>query len=171
MFDKFALAGQRSRPLLLVLLVIVVLAGLGIWFYPYPSPPGSGCAGIIKGSNGMAAISLPPGCELRDTVPPDDSACYLESERKRRGLVFEKWIVCDGSSRTSTSGFALERDPHWLPSYVPLTYQFRRTVVVLPYGQVILKGSSVKGAVCLVPEREYISLISGQCNDKFSVWK
>jgi hypothetical protein len=50
-------------------------------------------------------------------------------------------------------------------------YQFRRTVIILPYAQPVPKGSSVVAEVCLMPWRKYISQIVGQCNGKFTVWK
>ena len=169
--NKFAFATQQSRRLLVVVLVTVALAVMIIMLHLSRPSLEPGCTDLIKGSDGLTAVSLPPGCELRDNVPPDDRVRYLDSERKWRGLFFEKWIVCDGRSGASTPKLPLERDPHWLPSYVPRTYQFRRTVVVLPYGQAILKASPVRGEICLMPERKYISLISGKCESKFSVWK
>ena len=171
MANKFALGRPQSRLVLLLILLTGVLSVIGTWFYVSRPRPEPGCADLINDSNGTTAISLPPGWELRDTVPRDDRVQYLDSERKRRGLLFEKWIVVDGPTGTSPLGLPLEGDPRWLPSYVPRTYQFRRTVVVLPYGPAVLKSSPVEGEVCVMPERKYTSLISGQCDGKFSVWK
>lgn len=104
-------------------------------------------------------------------VPPDNMVKYLENERNRRGLVFKKWITCKTASQTATPSFALEQDPRWLPSYVPGTCQFRRTVVILPHARPVPEGSPVVAEVCLMPRRRYVSEIAGQCDGKFSVWK
>jgi hypothetical protein len=67
--------------------------------------------------------------------------------------------------------FDFVRDSRWLPSYVPQTYEFRRTVIILPYSRVTAGPSSVVAMVCLMPMRKYVSLIAGQCDGKFAVWK
>lgn len=58
-----------------------------------------------------------------------------------------------------------------MPSYAPRTYQFRRTVIILPYAQSVPKGSTVVAEVCLMPWRRYVSQIAGQCAGKFAAWK
>jgi len=62
-------------------------------------------------------------------------------------------------------------DDHWLPSYVPGTYEFRRTVIIVPYRQPAPQGSPVIAEICLMPWRRYVSQIIGQCDGKYSVWR
>jgi hypothetical protein len=117
---------------------------------------------------GEAVILIPENCALTPTVPSDEMVKYLDKERIERGLVFKEWITCrDFPER----GFEFMDNPHWLPSYVPATYQFRRTVIVVPYARPVPQGSPVVAEVCLMPWRKYIRQISGQSNGKFSVWK
>ena len=71
------------------------------------------------------------GCAERTDSPSDDVAEYLENDRKERGLHFEKWIECETPIQASETRFALERNRGWLPGYVPGSYQFRRTVVLI----------------------------------------
>jgi hypothetical protein len=148
---------------LVVLFVLVI--GVLILF---PSLPDPTCASLIVGSEKEIPITLPATCDRVSAVDPDTMVKYLENERNRRGLTFSHWIIC---TEAPTGGFAFMDDPHWLPSYVPGTYQYRRTVVIVPYAQPIPKGSQVVGEVCLMPWRKYIRQIAGQCNGKFSAWK
>jgi hypothetical protein len=62
-------------------------------------------------------------------------------------------------------------DSHWLPSYVPGTYQFRRTVIIVPYAQPTPQRSPVIAEVCLMPWGKYFSQLAGQCNGKYKVWR
>jgi hypothetical protein len=104
-------------------------------------------------------------------VATDDTVKYLEKERTARGLIFKEWITCRKVGQFQGAGLAFMDDPHWLPSYVPGTYQYRRTVIIGPYAQPIPQGSPVVAAVCLKPWRQYLSQIAGQCDGKFSIWK
>ncbi len=115
-----------------------------------------------------AVISLPENCAVTPNVASDEMVKYLEKERIGRGLVFKQWITCQDLPRR---GLAFLNDSHWLPSYVPSTYQLRRTVIIVPYAHPIPHGSPVVAEVCLMPWRRYIRQIAGQCNGKFSVWK
>jgi len=96
---------------------------------------------------------------------------YLENERNWRGLVFKAWITCKPPNQAHATEFAFTRDPHWLPTYVPRAYQFRRTVIILPVRQAIAWQSDVAGEVCLMSRWRYALMIAGQCDGKFSVWK
>jgi hypothetical protein len=116
-------------------------------------------------------IPLPANCIQTTEAQPDNMVKYLENERNRRGLTFKKWVICKTPSQTATPGFDFERDPRWLPSYFPGTYQFRRTVIILPYALPVPEGSPVVAEVCLMPRRRYLSQIAGQCDGKFAVWK
>ncbi|MFZ0962225.1 MAG: hypothetical protein WAO35_15100 [Terriglobia bacterium] len=129
------------------------------------------CDDLIMKSVHNDPIPLSAECRLTAATPADEMVQYLERERKRRGLIFKEWIVCEKPSAAPVQEFPFERDQNWLPSYVPLTYEFRRTVIILPYSRPIPKGSPVAGEVCLMPWRKYISRLSGQCSEKFSVWK
>ncbi|MGB9434196.1 MAG: hypothetical protein WBQ89_18270 [Candidatus Acidiferrum sp.] len=155
--------------LLGLLIVSGVLALILLIFFP--SLPDPKCVGFLARTESDVVIPLPANCTQTTDVPPDDMVKYLENERSRRGLIFKKWITCKTPNQTPTPGFAFERDPRWLPSYVPRTYQFRRTVIILPYAQPVPEESSVVAEVCLMPWRRYVSQIAGQCDGKFTVWK
>ena len=155
---------------LLGLLVVAGVLAL-ILFIFFPSLPDPKCAALLARPESDVDISLPANYIQTTDVPRDDVVKYLENERNTRGLISKKWITCKTPNQTPTPGFAFERDPRWLPSYVPRTYQFRRTVIILPYAQPVPKGSSVVAEVCLMPWRRYVSQIAGQCAGKFTVWK
>ena len=92
---------------------------------------------------------------------------YLEKERVGRNLIFKEWIRCEG---VPAGGFAFADDPRWLPSDVPGTYQFRRTVIIVAYARPIPQGSEVVAEVCVMPWRKYLRQIMGECDGKFAVW-
>ena len=146
--------------------VVTVFVGALYWRSSDPA-----CVDLVAKSRARVFIPLPPDCRLATTMPADDMVRYLESDRKSRGLVRTGWIVCGTSGLALTREFPFERDPRWLPTYVARGFQFRRTVVILPGVRTIPGASSIAGEVCLMPWRQYLSLVSGQCSDKFSVWK
>jgi hypothetical protein len=45
----------------------------------------------------------------------------------------------------------LDSDPRWFPSYVPRTYQFRRTILKSLYAYPVPRGSAVLAEVALMP--------------------
>lgn len=149
-------------------LVVCVLAVGVLILFPYSPVPDPTCASLVARSKEEVDISLPANCARSHNVASDKMVEYLERERKSRGLLFHEWITC---KELPAGGFAFMNDPHWLPSYVPGTYQFRRTVIIVPYAQPIPRGSPVVAEVCLRPWREYVQQIAGQCDGKFSVWK
>jgi hypothetical protein len=156
------------KPLRLVVAVLALcFLALGVLIL-FPSLPDPTCTSLLARSVGEVAIHLPANCALVPDAVSDEMVNYLEHERSSRSLVFRKWITC---SVLQTGGFAFMNDPHWLPSYVPGTYQYRRTVIVVPYARSIAQGSPIVGEVCLMPWRKYISQVAGQCDGKFSVWK
>jgi hypothetical protein len=161
------------KPKHLGLLVLLVVAGVLalIVFAFFPTLPDPMCAALLAHPESDVTIPLPVNCIQTTDVAIDNMVKYLESERKRRGLIFKQWITCKTPSQTANPSFPFERDPRWLPSYVPGTYQFRRTVVMLPYALPVPQGSPVVAEVCLMPWRKYVSQITGQCDGKFSVWK
>lgn len=163
--------GPRSKALRL--LVWIILAGVLVTFLLlfYASSPDPRCASLLALSDSEPTIQLPTNCALITDAPVDDMTKYLEIERKRRGLIFKAWVKCQPSKENQVPGLAFARDPHWIPSYVPLTYQFRRTIVIFPFARPIPEGSPITAEVCLMPRRKYISQIAGQCDGKFSVWK
>ena len=134
-------------------------------------PPDSRCAALLAISDQYQAIPLPANCIESCEVPADAVVKYLDNERRQRGLVFKKWITCKSSGTASKPGFDFEHDPRGLPSYRPLSYQLRRTIVILPYGQSVPGETPVAAEVCLIPTRKYASQIVGQCDGKFAVWK
>jgi hypothetical protein len=146
------------------LLVVCVLA-LGV-FILLPSLPTF--ASVLAHSQQEVPIALPANCARIGNVGSDPLVKYLENERNTYGLTHTEWITC---SEAPLGGFAFMNDPHWLPSYVPGRYQFRRTVIIVPYAQPVSKGSPVVAEICLLPWGKYIRQIAGQCDGKFSVWK
>jgi hypothetical protein len=93
---------------------------------------------------------------------------YLDNERNTYGLIPKEWVTC---AEVPAGGFAFMNDPHWLPSYVPGRYQFRRTVIIVPYAQPVPQGSPVVAEISVVPWGKYIRQIAGKCDGKFAVWK
>jgi len=145
----------------------VCLLALGVLIL-FPSLPDPTCASLLARSKEEVDIPLPANCVRSHNVASDDMVKYLDHERNGRGLLFHEWITC---REVPAGGFAFMNDPHWLPSYVPGTYQFRRTVIIVPYAQPIPQGSPVVAEVCLMPWRRYIRQVAGQCDRKFSVWR
>jgi len=158
--------GRNWRVYLLAgfLLCVLGMAALII----FPSLPDPTCLSLIVRSEQDALILLPANCSRNRSMDSDSMVKYLEDERNRRGLLFRQWIICNG---TPESSFGFMNDPRWLPSYVPGTYQYRRTVIIVPYAQPIPEGSPVIAEVCLMPWRNYIRQIAGECTGKYSVWK
>jgi len=93
---------------------------------------------------------------------------YLERERLARKLIFKEWIACQG---VPVSGSTFADDPRWLPSYVPGAFQFRRTVIIVPYARSVPQGSEVVAEVCLMSWRKYLRQIAWEDDGKFSVWE
>lgn len=133
--------------------------------------PDSDCAALLALPEDETAIPLPSGCLLTSATPVDEMIQYLEKERKERGLIFKTWIKCDSSDPAKTPVLKFDANPKWLPSYKPLSYQFRRIVVILPFAKPIPQGSAVIAEVALMPKHRYASQIAGQCDGKFAVWK
>jgi hypothetical protein len=164
-----ALGSVRSR-LLAWLLVGAVLILIFWIFFPL-WPPDPRCAVLAVLPEEDAAIPIPTNCTQSIEAPGDEMTSYLEKERQQRGLIFKKWITCRSSSQMPNLVLNFEHDKRWLASYKPLSCQFRRTVVVLPYAQPIPEGSPVIAEICLMPRRKYILQIAGECNGKFAVGK
>jgi hypothetical protein len=152
-----------------LLLSVVLIAIIVVYFYLPSADPR--CITLLAHPDGDVAIPLPVNCMLTTDTPADQVVKYLENERKQRGLVFKAWISCKPSNQTQTTEFAFTHDPHWLSSYVPGAYQFRRTVILSRSAPPTAQESAVAGEVCLMPKRRYVSQIAGQCDGKFSVWK
>ncbi len=162
-------SSRRSRPYLLPMLVVAAVLILALWISFPVWPPDPRCALLLASSQADEEITLPATCTLTANVGSDEMVKYLDQEREQRGLVFKRWITCQ--EHAERTAFSFEHDPRWLPSYKPRAYQFRRTVVILPYAEPIPKGSPVVAEICLMPRRRFASLIEGQCNGKFAVWK
>ena len=112
------------------LLLVIIFGNFFSRWSPDPR-----CADLLAISDQDVAISLPPNCIETSEATPDALVRYLDNKRERRGLVFKKWIICKLSGAASKPALDFQQDQRWWPSYEPLTYQFRRTVVILPYGQ------------------------------------
>jgi hypothetical protein len=136
-------------------------------FFAFVWPLDASCIHLLL-TDDRADIPVPAGCAQNAEAVPDEMVKYLEHERQQRGLLFRAWITCQGESARSALNFG--HTPEWLPSYVPKAYQFRRMVVILPYGDLVPQGSPVVGEICLMPRLKYVSMIRGQCNGKFAVW-
>ncbi len=137
----------------------------------FPSLPDPTCAALLVRSEGEVAVPLPVNCARTSDVPTDEMVKYLENERNHRGLIFKGWITCTKMGQAPAAGFTFAEDRHWFPSYVPGTYQFRRTVILFHYGPTIGRGSPVVAEVCLMPWLKYIRQVATQCDGKFSVWR
>jgi len=155
---------------LLGLLGVAGVLALALFIF-FPSLPDPNCATLMVHTADDVAIPLPTNCDQTITVPMDEMVKYLENERISRGLIFKRWITCKVSGQARGASFTFDRDPRWLHSYAPRTYQFRRTVIILPYAQPVPEGSPVVGEGCLMPWRRCVSQIAGQCGGRFSVWK
>jgi hypothetical protein len=159
------------RAKLLLLLGGLLLIGAALLFLPPGLREIPSCAALLARSAGDVSIPLPPNCMRKGELPMDEMAKYLDNDRKRRGLDFKEWIICSEVGPTTYAGFAFLHDRHWLPSYVPGTYQYRRTVIIVPYAPPAPKGSPVVTEIGLMPWRRYFFQITGDCNGKYSVWK
>ncbi len=149
---------------------ILVLGFLSLFLLVlFPSLPDPICAALLVRSVTNLAIPLPPNCVRARDLASDDMTRYLDRERESERLVFKDWITC--KEIPPPQGFAFWDDPHWLPSYVPGKYQFRRTVIIVPYSHSAPKGSHVMGEVCRMPWWRYLQQVAGQCDGKYSVWR
>ena len=165
---------RRINPLRLVLFLGWILLGGALLVAMrmfFPAVLGPRCASLLIRSTSEAQVPLSDDCAETMSAPPDAMMRYLDAERKSRGLIFRKWVVCRTAAASQRTTFPFDRDPRWLPSYVPRTYQFRRTVVILPYARPLPEGSRIAGEVCVVPWRRYTSQIAGECGGEFSYWK
>lgn len=110
------------------------------------------------------------GCRVPSESPPAAAVEALEAERVRRGLIFQTFLECERSSERPIA-LPWESDPHWLPSYICCTWQYRRHVV-LAAGAPIQSGSSTLEvyALCLRPRWQYWKQIGGGC-EKFAIWR
>jgi hypothetical protein len=147
----------------------LIILALSVFF---PALPDLTCAAVLTHSIRDVPIPLPENCVLTRDVPRDNMVEYLAADRIRRNLVHRSWVICE--SVTSGLGFwhNFESDTRWLPSYVPGTYEFRRTVIIVPhrYSHPIPR-STVVAEVTLLPWSRYLSQIAGQCDGKYSVWR
>jgi len=161
---QFAIQAQRPRRSWRVLGVQVlafIIVTLLLLLLRSPSAP------LLTKSEAVS-IPVPANCALTRNVAPDEMEKYLERERFARNLIFKGWITCQG---VPVAGFRFADDPRWLPSDAPGTFQFRRTVVIVPYARPIPQGSDVAAEVCVMPWRQYLRQIVWEYNGKFSLWK
>jgi hypothetical protein len=152
---------RRSWRILTLQTLAFVILTLLLLFLRSPSAP------LLTRSE-AASIPVPANCALTQNVASDEMERYLERERFAGNLIFKEWITCQGAP---VAGFRFADDPRWLPSYVPGTFQFRRTVIIVAAAPPSPEGSRVAAAVCVMPWRQYLRQIAGQYRGKFSVWK
>ena len=164
--SRYSVHGSVRSRLLAWVLIGCVLIFIASFFVPL-WPPDPRCATLTLLPEEDAAILLPTNCTQTTEAPVDDVVRYLVKERQQRGLIFKKWIICKPDSAVIN----FDHDKRWLATYRPVAYQFRRTLVILPYAQPIPEKSPVVAEVCLMPRRKYLSQIVGQCNGRFAVWK
>ena len=157
-----------ARPLHLLGALLIVGALVPAALILFPSVPATTCAALLVRSDRGAPIALPANCYRTEGAVADDMVSSLEKERNSRGLIFKEWIVC---REIPPGGFAFMNDPRWLPSYVPGTYQFRRTVIIVPTGPAAPQGSPVFAEVCRMPWRKYFSQVVRGFNGKYAVWR
>jgi hypothetical protein len=117
-------------------LIVTLLAFAALMLFP--SLPDPTCASVMVRTATKPRITIPANCVASRSVVPDAMVSYLEQERIRRGLLPDGWITC---TERPAEPFSFTDDPHWLPSYVPGAYQFRRTVIIVPYVPSAPKGS------------------------------
>jgi hypothetical protein len=152
-------------------LLVLGFATLAL-FVLFPALPDPTCAALIVCSIRDVAIPLPQNCRLIREVPRDPMVEYLAEDRIRRGLVHKSWVICEPVISGLGFGHNFENDTRWLPSYVPDTYEFRRTVVILPHRYSHpTPRSDVVAEVTKLPWSRYLSQIAGQCDGKYSVWR
>jgi len=165
--QHFAVQDERPRRSWRILAVqvlafiIVTLLLLLLLLLRSPSAP------LLTRSEAVP-IPVPRNCALTRNVAPDEMEQYLERERFARDLIFKEWITCPG---VPVAGLTFADDPRWLPSYSPGTFQFRRTVIIVPYARPIPQGSEVVAEVCVMPWRTYLRQIVWEHSGKFSLWK
>jgi hypothetical protein len=127
------------------------------------------CSSLLEQRD--ASMFLPTDCTLTERAPTGDALGRLQAERSKRGLRHQSWIECASALGAQEWVRAMEADRRWLPSYVPGTYQWRRSVVVLGGRSRNSVGPQVIAEVCVMPRWRYIRQIRGECDGKFAVWK
>ena len=127
------------------------------------------CSSLLE--QGDTPMFLPTDCTLTERAPTGDALGRLQAERSKRGLRHQSWIECASPLGAQEWVRAMEADRRWLPSYVPGTYQWRRTIVVLGGRSRNLAGPQFIAEVCVMPRWPYIRQIRAECDGKFAVWK
>jgi hypothetical protein len=157
---------KRRGPIGWILLLGAILT---IAVFPFPPFVERGCSSLLEQRD--APMFLPTDCTLTEKAPTGDALGRLEAERRKRGLSHQSWIECASAVGAQEWVRAMEADRRWLPSYVPGTYQWRRTIVVLAGRSANSVGPQVVAEVCGMPRWPYIQQIRGECDGKFAVWK
>jgi hypothetical protein len=127
------------------------------------------CTSLLTQSE--APMMLPPGCKVTVGAHAERGLENFDAERRTRGLEHESWIECASAADGQAWLGGLEANRRWLPSYVPGTYQWRRTVIVVSHASSNFPETHVIAEVCFMPRWRYIQQIRGQCDGKFAVWK
>jgi hypothetical protein len=156
-------SGRRVGVILALTLLVSGLLFCVLW---------SRCLSLIAKSVKSVTLPMPSSCSEVKEVEDNDLTTVLQRERIARGLSFQSWIECDSASADILSS-SVEHDPHWLESYIPFGYQYRRTVVVplRPGGVVTTDRAPVVAAILVQPWPSYLRLIRGECDDQLRVWE
>jgi hypothetical protein len=125
------------------ILIVGAILGIGIVYLGFPE---RACWSLL--GEGVAPIPLPVDCTVTGRPPTGQSLGSFEEERRVRGLNHQSWIACAGTQEWVR---AISTDRRWLPSYVPGTYQWRRTVIVLARAPSDSAGPQAIAEICLVP--------------------
>jgi hypothetical protein len=168
-------AGMHEKPKRRGAIVWVLLLGtiltIAVFLFTLLLTPGleRGCRSLLEQRD--APVFLPTDCTLTERAPSGDALGRLVAERSKRGLSHQSWIACASPVGAQEWVRAMEADRRWLPSYVPGTYQWRRTIVVLGGRSQVSVEPQVIAEVCVMPRWRYIRQIRGECDGKFAVWK
>jgi hypothetical protein len=140
---------------------------IAVFLFPAFVEPG--CSSLLEQRD--APMFLPTDCTLTRKAPTGDALGRFEAERRKHGLSQQGWIECRSAVGAEEWVRAMEADRRWFPSYVPGTYQWRRTIVVLGGHSLNSVGPQVIAEICVMPRRRYLQQIRGECDGKFAVWK
>lgn len=157
---------KRRGPIGWILLLGALLTIAVLLFPPFVE---RGCSSLLEQRE--APMFLPTDCTLTAKASNGDALGRFEAERRKRGLSHQGWIECASAVGAQEWVRAMETDLRWFPSYVPGTYQWRRTIVVLDGRSLNSAGPQVIAEVCVTPRRRYLQQIRGECDGKFAVWK
>jgi hypothetical protein len=157
---------KRRGPIGWILLLGAILTMAVFLFPPFVERD---CSSLLEQRD--VPMFLPTDCTLTAKASAGEALGRFEAERRKRGLNHQGWIECASAVGAQEWVRAIEADRRWFPSYVPGTYQWRRTIVVLGGRSRNSVGPQVIAEVCVMTRRRYLQQIRGECDGKFAVWK